>query len=179
MRAFLITFAILVGCGGHEPPRETAPPPEPPADPEPTPTSAPEDTLRCASDVDCTVIDAVCPGWQAVNVTSRDQVIDQTRALQAAASCMALAAPLPPTTVRCDDAQCVLVELEHPEWRACTSRSECAVVEGVCGNVDAAATASVEAMRASYAEMAMRVRCAQRDTPPRAPDCRAGLCVPR
>jgi hypothetical protein len=175
MRAFLFAFGIVMACGGTEPPRETTPSPETSG---PT-TTSPADTLRCASDVDCTVIDAVCPGWQAVNVASRASVLEQTRALQAVASCMALTAPLPPTTVRCDDAQCALIELDHPEWRACASASECTAVEGVCGNVDAAATSSVDAMRASYADMAMRVRCAQRQTPPATPDCRAGLCVPR
>jgi hypothetical protein len=180
--ALLLTLSValaLPACDrpSREPtaPTSSTPPATPPA---PAEQPAPADQTACATDVDCTMVEGVCTSWDPVAVASRDAVHARNRELRATAECD-VAAPTTGVSVSCDDGRCTARPLEHGEWRGCASDADCVAVQGVCGGWDSASRTGEAAMRASYEELAMRVRCAQRDTPPPSPTCRGGFCTPR
>lgn len=187
----LAAVASSAGCGSSQPaeahppasgsgasaPVEPTPEPGVPGTDVPVVGAVDEAATACNDVSECTVVPGVCGGWAPTNVSHRDAVDAQLRDLQRVASCAVAGAPVP-TAVECAGTSCATRELDHAEWRACTSASDCVAVPATCGSWDAASRASEPAMRAAYAEIARRVRCMPIDTPAPTPVCRDSFCVP-
>ena len=179
-----LLVAALVGCGSS-----TANSPEPsPSQESPTAeetTGSYDETLMraCSLPSDCTLVPSTCGAWAAVNNTHVEVSREHHAMLMASASCLAPEPGQPagpgPTGASCDNGVCETVELDHPDWRACSTAADCVAVHDVCGGVDAVNLASEAAKRAAVTEMAMRVRCmSTTEGPLPTPVCRASFCAP-
>lgn len=166
--AFLLV-GVIAGCG------ESAANHPGPASSETAAAVPPDDAaMRACSEIaDCTVVPGPCGSWAAFSAAWWEH-----HAFVPGSSCIPGEPESVPTTVACTNNVCETVELDHPEWRACSTAADCVAVHDVCGSVDAVNLASEPAKRAAVTEMATRVRCSSTtERPLPTPVCRASFCA--
>jgi hypothetical protein len=183
--AFWVLVASLVGCGSSaantvEPAAEH--PTEEPSTERPVvvPLGSTYDDVTaraCSAPSDCTLVEGLCEHWMGVRTThvgiARAYWITQAAAVECGER-----PTVPPTQATCSENLCAPDELDHAEWRACSTAADCVAVHDVCGGVDAVNRASEAVMLADVQQRAMRVRCmSTTEGPLPTPVCRGSFCV--